>query len=71
MQLLYEVYSKINNKMTGNKIVTDGYYMISTMQLAGKYNDSYAYPFSMNTGTFASVGNPKTQTCRVRLVLAF
>ena len=71
MQLLYEVYSQINNKMTGNQIVTDGYYMISTMQLVGNYNDSYAYPFSMNTGTFASIGNPKTQTCRVRLVLAF
>ena len=71
MQLLYEVLGQVNNKMTGSKIVTDGYYMISTMQVLGKYNDSYAYPFSMNTGTTVSVNDPKTQNCRVRLVLAF
>ena len=71
MKLLYEVLGRVNNKMTGSKIVTDGYYMISTMQLVGKYNDSYAYPFSMNTGTTVSVSDPKVQNCRVRLVLAF
>ena len=71
MLQLYQNLTVVNPKLAvGNQIGT-GHYMLSTMQLAGKYNDSFAYPFDMNAGSVVSVGDPKTEVCYVRVVLAF